>query len=133
MMVLLFVSILFAGAGTVLTINDHEFLVLERDGNFLKDDPNIMKHVYRIDLKDATNLENITAQGDLQQDPKLGLTIAGKTLEQYVLAQGWEGLQALNIQPVSKTLVLDMGKRVSYTHDKMEGLWLIDHQHLGVL
>ncbi|HBO72323.1 MAG TPA: phytase esterase-like protein, partial [Acinetobacter sp.] len=40
---------------------------------------------------------------------------------------------ALNIQPVSKTLVLDMGKRVSYAHDKMEGLWLIDHQHLGVL
>jgi len=117
----------------IVAINDHEFLVLERDGNFLKDDPNIMKHVYRIDLKDATNLENITAQGDLQQDPKLGLTIAGKTLEQYVLAQGWEGLQALNIQPVSKTLVLDMGKRVSYTHDKMEGLWLIDHQHLGVL
>lgn len=117
----------------IVAINDHEFLVLERDGNFLKDDPNIMKHVYRIDLKDATNLENITAQGDLQQDSKLGLTIAGKTLEQYVLAQGWEGLQALNIQPVSKTLVLDMGKRVSYAHDKMEGLWLIDHQHLGVL
>jgi len=117
----------------IVAINEHEFLVLERDGAFLKDEPNIMKHVYRIDLRNATNLENITAQGDIQQDPKLGLTIAGKTLEQYVLAQGWDKLQALNIQPVSKTLVLDMAKRVSYAHDKMEGLWLIDQHHLGVV
>ncbi len=64
----------------IIAINDHEFLVLERDGKFLKDDPNIMKHVYRIDLNDATNLEDIATQGDLVQDPKLGLTIAGKTL-----------------------------------------------------
>jgi hypothetical protein len=117
----------------IVAINDHEFLVLERDGAFLKDEPNIMKHVYRIDLRNATNLENVVAQGDIQQDPKLGLTIAGKTLEQYVLAQGWDKLQALNIQPVSKTLVLDMAKRVSYAHDKMEGLWLIDQHHLGVV
>lgn len=117
----------------IVAINENEFLVLERDGAFLRDKSNIMKHVYRIDLKNATNLENIVPQGDIRQDPKLGLTIAGKTLEQYVLSLGWEGLQTLNIQPVSKTLVLDMGKRVSYPHDKMEGIWLIDQHHLGVL
>ena len=119
----------------IIAINDHEFLVLERDGKFLKDDPNIMKHVYRIDLKDATNLEDIATQGDLVQDPKLGLTIAGKTLEQYFINNDkkWEALQALNIQPASKTLVLDMGKRVSYAHDKMEGLWLINRQTLGIV
>ena len=61
------------------------FLVLERDGKFLKDDPNIMKHVYRIDLKDATNLEDIATQGDLVQDPKLGLTIARKNPQQYFI------------------------------------------------
>ena len=44
-----------------------------------------------------------------------------------------EALQALNIQPASKTLVLDMGKRVSYAHDKMEGLWLINRQTLGIV
>ena len=87
----------------IIAINDHEFLVLERDGKFLKDDPNIMKHVYRIDLNDATNLEDIATQGDLVQDPKLGLTIAGKTLEQYFINNDkkWEALQALNIQPAS--------------------------------
>ncbi|WP_445117050.1 esterase-like activity of phytase family protein [Acinetobacter sp. WZC-1] len=117
----------------IVALSDKQFLVLERDGLFLRDTPNIMKHVYRIDLSEATDLESITAQGDMQQDDKLGLTIAGKTLEQYVLDKGWEGLQALNIQPVSKSLVLDVGKRLNYPHDKMEGLWLIDNQHLGLV
>lgn len=117
----------------IVAINHHEFLVIERDGEFLKDTPNIMKHVYRIDLAQANNLEEIAAKDDVQQDGKLGLTIAGKTLEQYVLQQGWEGLQARNIQPVSKTLLLDVGKAINYPHDKMEGLWLIDKQHIGLL
>ena len=37
------------------------------------------------------------------------------------------------IQPVDKTLVIDMVKEVAYPHDKMEGLWIIDEHHLGVL
>ncbi len=59
-----------------------------------------MKHVYRIDIEDTvTNLEDIATQGDLVQYPKLGLTITGKTLEQYFMNNDkkWEALQALNI------------------------------------
>ena len=29
--------------------------------------------------------------------------------------------------------VIDMVKEIAYAHDKMEGLWIIDDQHLGVL
>lgn len=117
----------------IIALSNTQFLVLERDGLFYKDSANVMKNVYRIDLSKATNLENIQDQNNLKQDEKLGLTIAGKTLEEYQLDQGWDGLKALNILPVPKTLVLDMGKAVKYPHDKMEGLWLINNTTLGIL
>ncbi len=117
----------------IIALSDTQFLVLERDGLFYKDTPDVMKKVYRIDLSKATNLESLSDQADLKQDEKLGLTIAGKTLEEYQLANGWEGLKALNIIPVPKVEVLDMGKAVKYPHDKMEGLWLINDTTLGVL
>lgn len=34
---------------------------------------------------------------------------------------------------MSKSLVVDMVAEVGYPHDKMEGLWVIDDQRLGVL
>ena len=69
----------------------------------------------------------------MEQDPDLGLTINGKTLEQVVLEGGWEALAAVGIYPVDKTLALDMVVEANYPHDKMEGLWRIDDSHLGVL
>ena len=70
---------------------------------------------------------------EIKQDAKLGLTIDGLSLEQYVLEKGWDGLKALNIVPPTKTLTLDMNTQVKFPHDKMEGLWLIDQQHLGLI
>lgn len=125
----------------LLALSATEFLVLERDGSFLYGGPGgasaanpaAQKQVYRIDLSTGTNLEAVADSGDLSQDPDLGLTIAGQTLEQAVLAGGWESLSAQGIVPVSKTLVVDMVAEVNYPHDKMEGLWKIDDNHLGVL
>ncbi|GAA3564426.1 esterase-like activity of phytase family protein [Marinobacter xestospongiae] len=125
----------------ILALSDTEFLVLERDGSFLYGGPNgagaakpdAQKQVYRIDLSSGTNLETIALNGDLAQNPALGLTLAGKTLEEVVLEQGWGALTAAGIVPVSKSLVVDMVAEVNYPHDKMEGLWLIDNQRLGVL
>ena len=117
----------------IVALSDTQFLVLERDGLFYKDTPDVQKQVYRIDLSKATNLEDIKDTNELKQDEKLGLTVAGKTLEEYQLVNGWEGLKTLNINPTPKTLVLDMGKAVKYPHDKMEGLWLINSTTLGVL
>ena len=59
--------------------------------------------------------------------------MSGKTLEEVVLEQGWSALASAGIAPVSKSLVVDMVAEVDYPHDKMEGLWVIDDQHLGVL
>lgn len=125
----------------LLALSATEFLVLERDGSFLYGGPGgasaanpaAQKQVYRIDLSTGTNLEAVAGSGDLAQDPDLGLTISGQTLEQAVLAGGWDSLSAQGIVPVSKTLVVDMVAEVNYPHDKMEGLWKIDENHLGVL
>lgn len=131
-----------------------EFLVIERDGSFLYGgpngaeaaNPNAMKHVYRINLSTGTDLETvgttsegkvaaaIAAQPTLSQDAELGLLINGNTLEQQVLADGdWSTLAQHNIVPVEKTLVVDMVAEVDYSHDKMEGLWVINDKYLGVL
>ncbi|MDO6527401.1 esterase-like activity of phytase family protein [Motilimonas sp. 1_MG-2023] len=117
----------------IVALSANEFLVIERDGAFLRDDPNAMKHIYRINLAKATNLEAIKSGDTLVQDEKLGLTIAGKTLEQVAMAQGWDALASHQITPVSKSLVADLVKEVKYPHDKLEGMWLINPTTLGVL
>jgi len=118
----------------IVALSDTEFLVIERDGDFVSQNPDAKKEVYKIDISNATDLESITASGDLVQDEELGLTIAGKTLEEVVLADGnWDTLTSYGISPVSKTLVLDMVEQVNYPHEKMEGIWLINPTTLGIL
>jgi hypothetical protein len=55
------------------------------------------------------------------------------TFEKYVVKNGRDALAQKGIQLVDKTLVTDMVKEVAYPDDKMEGLWIIDESHLGVL
>ncbi len=118
----------------IVAVGPTEFLVIERDGKFIKDTPNPMKRVYKIDLSTGTDLETIPSEEDLVvQDVELGLTINGNTLEQIVLLGGWDLLMSYGIKPVSKTLVVDMVKEVGYPHDKMEGLWVMANGQLGVL
>jgi hypothetical protein len=125
----------------IVALGANEFLVIERDGSFLYGGPNgagaatpsAQKQVYRVDIASGINLESIATGGNLAQDAELGLTLAGKTMEEVVLEQGWSALRSAGIVPVNKSLVVDMVSRVSYSHDKMEGLWVIDDQHLGVL
>lgn len=116
-----------------MTLNAHEFLVAERDDDFYKDNPHAFKRIFKIDLSAATDLENVQSQGNCFQDPEQGLLIDGLTLEQYVLQQGWEGLAQQGIYPVNKTLLVDLIEQLQYPHDKVEGLWRIDQQHLAIL
>ncbi|MCG7560174.1 esterase-like activity of phytase family protein [Pseudoalteromonas sp. McH1-42] len=117
----------------IVALSASEFLVIERDGAFYNTTPDAMKRIYKINLNDATNLEEIDSSPQLMQDEQLGLVMNGKTLEEVVLEQGWEALNGAGIVPVSKSLVLDLVEQISYPHDKLEGMWLIDNSRLGVL
>ncbi|MBB1507430.1 esterase-like activity of phytase family protein [Pseudoalteromonas sp. SG41-1] len=125
----------------IKALSNTSFLVLERDGAFYnKGDETAQKHVYKIDISGATDLEAVAAMGDIEQNSNLGLIIAGKTIEQVIndavdYDAGWAELAAKNILPVTKSTspVVDMVNEVSYPHDKMEGLWLIDNTRLGVI
>jgi len=122
----------------IVALSATKFLVIERDGSFFKGgskaaSPDAQKLIYKIDLSTATNLETMTISDDLAQDGALGLTIAGQTLEESVLSDGWEALVSRGIHPVQKSKIVDMVAAVDYPHDKMEGLWLIDANTLGVL
>ena len=123
-----------AYSNTAITaLSSNEFLVAERDDDFYKDNPQAFKRVYKIDIRNATDLESIQNNENFQQDENLGVLIDGQTIEQYVLSSGWEGLAQHGIHPVAKTLVVDLVERLQYPHDKVEGLWVIDVQHLAVL
>jgi len=122
----------------IAALTTRKFLVIERDGSFLlggpkKANPNAQKQVYRIDLSTGTSLSSVPLSSSITKDESHGLLIDGLTLEQYVQKNGWDALAEKGIKPVSKKLVIDMVKEVAYAHDKMEGLWIIDDQHLGVL
>ena len=117
----------------IIATSQKEFLVAERDDDFYKDNPQAFKRVYKINFSEATDLEEIRNNAIFQQDEKMGLLVNGQTIEQYVLSAGWQRLADLGIHPVSKGLVVDLVERLHYPHDKVEGLWLIDNQHLAVL
>ncbi len=116
----------------IVALSNTEFILVERDSGFFLQKPEAQKHVYRIDISGATDLETVTAEGT-SQDEELGLLIGAETIEQAVFNNGWEALDAVGIVPVAKTLVIDMVAQVGYPHDKMEGLWVINESTLGVL
>jgi phytase-like protein len=71
----------FGGISEILAINEHEFLVDERDGAGLGDDSTAsFKRVFRIDLTDATDVTGLNGVADL------GVTAVKKTLFLDVVA-----------------------------------------------
>ncbi|MDH6098085.1 esterase-like activity of phytase family protein, partial [Anabaenopsis sp. FSS-46] len=93
-----------------------EFLVIERDSDPGRDS---IKNVFRITLEGATNLRTV--------DP--AILPAGATFDSLPVSQ----LQALGINPVGKTLEVDLAK-IGYDFvDKPEGLALIDAHTIAVL
>ena len=117
----------------IVALSETCFLVAERDDDFYKDNPNAFKRIYKIYLDAAINLEKVQLSDHFQQNESLGLLIDGQTLEQYLLNDGWEALKKLNILPVAKSLVVDLVETLHYPHDKVEGLWVIDEQHLAII
>jgi hypothetical protein len=118
----------------IVALSSTEFVVIERDGSFYNKDTSAMKHLYRIDISNATDIETISASTNLTQDGALGLLIDGKTLEEVTLdADGWSTIESAGIQTISKTLLVDLVAETGYPHDKLEGMWLINDSTIGVL
>lgn len=131
----------------IVALSATRFLVIERDTKFHGIDTGVVrKNVYRIDLDGATNVDRsntrlLADQAALGSSAAHGLLVQGRTLEQLVkdggaagnYAAGWKQLEALGIHPVAKTLVYDAVASQQYPHDKLEGLWVIDRQRLGLL
>ena len=131
----------------IVALSATSFLVIERDTKFFGiDTGTVRKNVYKVDLSRATNVDASNAslrngQAALTVNAATGLLVNGKTLEQVVkdagttdnFAAGWAQLAALGIQPAAKTLVYDGIAAQKYPHDKMEGLWVIDANRLGIL
>lgn len=107
----------------ITALSATEFLVIERDGNFSGDGA-VMKHIYKIDISAATDVSGTDFNAEN------GLLVNGKALE----ANTWEELAKANIKPVAKTLAVDVFKYLgNYPHDKMEGIWLIDSNTIGII
>jgi hypothetical protein len=107
------------GVSEIEAVSPTQFLVDERDGKFFGD-PNgasVQKKIYLIDVSGATDISDPANGAN-------GLILGGKTIEQMNDAD----LAANNIVPVSKTLIVDLLK-FGYTHDKAEGLVLLDGGH----
>ena len=105
----------------IAAINDHEFLVIERDGGFLGETAKY-KRLYKIDLTNATDVSGDVAAAT-------GLLVNGKTLEQ----NSWEDISKAGILPVHKELVADVLAELQYPHDKLEGLWIRSAWEIGVI
>ena len=119
----------------IVAINNHEFYLIEHDRKFPLQDESAQKLIYKIDILQATDIEGVLNTESIKREDNLGLTINGQTLEQHIATdeKNWQMLEDISIQPVKKTLVVDVLASLDYPHDKLEGLWLRQDGSLGLL
>ena len=122
----------------IVAITHDEFYVVEHDRKMPLQASDAQKHVYKIALSLATDIEAITNVDidnySLSQDEDLGLLLNEQTLEQFLVSDNaWQTLSELPIQPVKKTLAVDVLAELDYPHDKLEGLWLRQDGSIGIL
>lgn len=116
----------------IAALPNGDFLVDERDGKL---EPNANKKLFRISLKDATNVGSTSAlKGATYDSAKGGLLINGKTIEAIAGKDATEkataSLEEAGVTPVSSSLFLDVAGLISaispdgsfFGHDKIEGV-----------
>ncbi len=107
----------------ICALSATQFLVVERDGKFSADG-SVMKHIYKIDISNATDVSGIDFNAEK------GYLVNGKALEENT----WEALTTANIKAVSKILAVDVFNYLgNYPHDKLEGIWLINSNTIGII
>ncbi len=110
----------------MVSLGHNEFLVLERDNK------NKFAKIFKISLKNATDINSISLLKNMTKHDKYGLLIEGKTLEEFVMKNGWKALKKYNIKAVKKTQMLDL-KRINYPHKKPEGICLMDENSIAII
>jgi hypothetical protein len=105
-----------SGVSEILAINDHEFLLDERDGNGLGSNNNAsVKQIFKIDLNNATDVTNMT--GDLSS------SAVSKTLFLDVkVKMGDKGISAANVP--SKIEGMAWGADITDNGTLFHTLWL---------
>lgn len=110
----------------ITAIDNNNFLVLERDGQFATEANRntVFKKIFKINLSGATDISDPANDAN-------GKLFGGKTIEELKDAAT---LAANGIVPVTKTLVADLMKDIPtlYPHDKAEGLAIIDAWTIAV-
>lgn len=110
----------------ITAIDNNNFLVLERDGQFATEANRntVFKKIFKINLSGATDISDPANDAN-------GKLFGGKTIEELKDAAT---LAANGIVPVTKTLVADLMKDIPtlYPHDKAEGLAIIDARTIAV-
>lgn len=125
----------------IAALSDHEFYVAEHDRQFPLQQPTATKLIYKLDISQATDINNLEAllqhseDNRISYDSELGLLIDGQTLEQWIAQdeRHWDTLAELGIHPAQKTLAVDILQVIDYPHDKLEGIWLRQDGSIGLL
>ena len=125
----------------IAALSEHEFYVAEHDRQFPLQQSTAKKLIYKFDISQATDINNLQALSDnsnderIHCDSELGLLINGQTLEQWIAQDEchWDTLVELGIHPVQKTLAVDILQAIDYPHDKLEGIWLRQDGSIGLL
>lgn len=125
----------------IVALSEHEFYVAEHDRQFPLQQSTAKKLIYKFDISQATDINNLQALSDnsnderIRCDSELGLLINGQTLEQWIAQDEchWDTLAELGIHAVQKTLAVDILQAIDYPHDKLEGIWLRQDGSIGLL
>ncbi|WP_229660795.1 esterase-like activity of phytase family protein [Marmoricola endophyticus] len=124
------------GVSEISALDDHRFLVDERDG---KAEPGANKLLYEIDLRGATDIGPHSPVPGSSYDPaRGGLLVGGENVEDIAghsdTADTVANLADAGITPVSSSVFLDVAGLVSsidprgyfFGHDKIEGVAVLD-------
>jgi len=105
--------------GDAVAIGNGEFLIVERDDDSIATDAigDIQKKIYRFSLGNATDISSLPA------------LINGKSVDQLTTAE----LAAAGVNPIRKSLYVDLTEAGYNTVEKVEGLTFIDRNTIAVI
>jgi hypothetical protein len=116
-------------ASEIVAIDEENFLVLERDGNFPGSTPGAVKRIYKASLRGPSPSDPVATDESDPANAPTGKSYGGfgATLESVADFAG------AGIVPLYKTLVVDLVADLpGYPHDKPEGIALVGRDRIFI-